>query len=489
MAQDLEEKLERFNKVDSHMYKFMNKFAMAQVDMLSETPRFGPWYKYCIFITGSQIEGGFYAKMFLDGKHINEGDYMFSVGDIEDPKHQLQPYEHAPGYFSVKYNGILECFHDGVREKFLESSLAEQESNNNFLTGSSVMDMTENMFTSTARKTRANELIGDILFQPQQPCKAEASYFQRKGPSVKIDVILMSAGVHLVETQVDTVACFKLSSWPDDFGFEEFLNRKRKWPSNSEDVKSIQDKVHIVPKSSPNLKEENESKYCWRLSFSKAETHLMSLFSDEEKRVYLLFKILFYTHIKKIKQNEKTMASYFCKTTMLWIMEEQGLELCKNIGDSLYLLEAIQMLFGKFKQFLDNGFIPNFFYPSNNLIEGYPQDLITECSIMAGNINQRPLEYVPDIFNECCEHLEELVERIDQLQIEDFLDTLLEYVKENRHLIGSTLIELFWHLIKPRNWPGRLFFHPLVRALIRAWARRRLIAVRNVFSRCVNCCS
>ena len=183
------------------------------------------------------------------------------------------------------------------------------------------------------------------------------------------------------------------------------------------------------------------------------------------------------------------MASYFCKTTMLWIMEEKGSELCKNIGDSLYLLEAIQMLFGKFKQFLDNGFIPNFFYPSNNLIEGYPQDLITECSIMSGNISQRPLEYVPDIFNECCEHLEELVERIDQLQIEDFLDTLLEYVKENRHLIGSTLIELFWHLIKPRNWPGRLFFHPLVRALIRAWVRRRLIAVRNVFSRCANCCS
>ena len=438
MAQDLEEKLERFNKVDSHMYKFMNKFAMAQVDMLSETPRFGPWYKYCIFITGSQIEGGFYAKMFLDGKHINEGDYMFSVGDIEDPKHQLQPYEHAPGYFSVKYNGILECFHDGVREKFLESSLAEQESNNNFLTGSSVMDMTENMFTSTARKTRANELIGDILFQPQQPCKAEASYFQRKGPSVKIDVILMSAGVHLVETQVDTVACFKLSSWPDDFGFEEFLNRKRKWPSNSEDVKSIQDKVHIVPKSSPNLKEENESKYCWRLSFSKAETHLMSLFSDGEKRVYLLFKILFYAHIKEIEINKRTMASYFCKTTMLWMMEELGAELCKKD-----VLEVIQMLFGKFKQFLDNGFIPNFFYPSNNLIEGYPEDLITKCSAMAGKISESSLEYVPSAdIDDVCDHLEKRVKRLDEVEFLKILNT----IKTDKTWIGLTGILAFYCL-------------------------------------------
>ena len=173
------------------------------------------------------------------------------------------------------------------------------------------------------------------------------------------------------------------------------------------------------------------------------------------------------------------MASYFCKTTMLWMMEEEGSELCKKA-----VLEAIQMLFRKLKQFLDNGNIPNFFYPSNNLIEGYPQGLITECSTIAGNISQRPLEYLPSNFNEVCGHLETIWKRLEEIEFENFLDTLSDYVKERRYLIGSTAVELFWHSMNPH-----ICCHPLVRALIRAWARRRLFAVRNVFSRCVNCCS
>ena len=338
--------------------------------------------------------------------------------------------------------------------------------------------MTYDMFSSTETKTQANEFFADLIFQPQEPCKSKV-VFKRRGPSVLTKVILRSAEEHLVEIQVDTVPCFKLSSWPDNFGFEEFRNRKRKWPSKPEDVESIQQMVHIVPKWPPRLEEESDREYCWRLSFSEAEIRLKSLFSDEEKRVYLLFKILFYDHLKKIKINKKKMASYFCKTTMLWMMEEEGSELCKKA-----VLEAIQMLFRKLKQFLDNGNIPNFFYPSNNLIEGYPQGLITECSTIAGNISQRPLEYLPSNFNEVCGHLETIWKRLEEIEFENFLDTLSDYVKERRYLIGSTAVELFWHSMNPH-----ICCHPLVRALIRAWARRRLFAVRNVFSRCVNCCS
>ena len=477
MAQQLKEKLERLHELDDRSASLWNKWAVVQIDMLSQTPSYGSWYKDCVFITGSVKEGAFYARMFLHGKHINEGDYMFSVGNIQDPIHQLQPIEHAPGYFSIRSNGILKCFYNGVREKFLaEINSDPRRERNDFLANSSVLNMTENMFSSTSTKSRAYEFLVDSLLQPQVPCKATVT-FERSGPSVTTTVLLTSAEEHLAECQVDTVPCFKLSSWPHDWGFDEFRDRNRKWPSDPQIVERIQDMVHIVPKSSPKLKEESERECCWRLSFSKAEIHLKSLFSVEENRVFLLFKILFYANIKKIERNGKIMASYFCKTTMLWMMEEEGAELCKND-----LLEAIRMLFRKLKQFLDSDSgLPNFFYPSINLLEGYPQDLIIECSTIAENISERPLAYLPSNFDKVHEYLETHVKRLEEIQIENYVDTLGDYVKERSHLIGCEAFEVFWYRMNPRNWCIRFLFHPFVRAMIRARARRSLFAVRNIF--------
>ena len=442
MAQEqlrrLDERLRRYQVIDECISSIWNEASKVQIYTLSQTPRFGPWYNEHMFIAGSQIEGGLYARMFENGKHVNEVDSMLSLGNIQDPTNQLQPIQEAPGHFKIRFNGIRECFHaDDIREKVFAEINSPDELSDRFLARPTVTKMVNNMFISTGEKTRANEWIGDYLFQPPEPCKAKV-VFKERGPSAVIKVILTSAEKHFVEIQVDNVACFKLSSWPDDFGFEEFQNRKRKWPSNSEDVESIQDMVHIVPKSSPNLKEESERKYCWRLSFSEAETHLMSLFSDGEKRVYLLFKILFYAHIKEIEINKRTMASYFCKTTMLWMMEELGAELCKKD-----VLEVIQMLFGKFKQFLDNGFIPNFFYPSNNLIEGYPEDLITKCSAMAGKISESSLEYVPSAdIDDVCDHLEKRVKRLDEVEFLKILNT----IKTDKTWIGLTGILAFYCL-------------------------------------------
>ena len=83
MAQDLEEQLRRFHKIDERISFAWNKAAMAQIYMLSETPQFGPWYRNCITVVGSQVEGGLYARMFSNGKHINETDCMFSLGNWE----------------------------------------------------------------------------------------------------------------------------------------------------------------------------------------------------------------------------------------------------------------------------------------------------------------------------------------------------------------------------------------------------------------------
>lgn len=106
------------------------------------------------------------------------------------------------------------------------------------------------------------------------------------------------------------------------------------------------------------------------------------------------------------------------------------------------LWEAIRKRFQKFKQFLesDDG-LPNFFCPSINLLEGYPQDLIRECSAMAENITERPLDYLPQNFNEVCEYLNKLVQRLDEIEFEHFLGALSNLVKEKEYLRFSTGFE------------------------------------------------
>lgn len=218
---------------------------------------------------------------------FTKADFLFSVGNIGEPVKQLEPVKDNSGYFSVRFDGILEAFHDGIRDKFLESYNAEQLGSE-FLDRSSVITMTENMFSSTSSKSRAYEILADIFLQPRVPSKASVS-FKQKGPSAVSVCVLPSDGNHLAEVRVDTVPCFKLSSWPDNWGSEEFLNRTRKWPSDPKIVKEVQDMVHIVPKCSPKLKVESQKEMCWRLSFSEAEVHFMSLFSDDEARACICF--------------------------------------------------------------------------------------------------------------------------------------------------------------------------------------------------------
>ena len=477
---DIQEKIRRFQKVNDSVAHLMSKFTLLQAERLSETPRLGPWYKEHSFLAGSQVEGGLYARMFRydEVKHVLEIDMMFEMGIIEKPINQLQPIDHSPGYFLVRINGTEDAFHDGVKEKILGSPQWNQHSGDKFLARSTVMEFLNSMFTSTPLKSKANKFMAHTLLQPTGHVKEVAS-FTHNGPSVVTSVRFTSDGEHFCEILVDTVCCFKLSSWPDEWGFREWRNRKRKWPDDQNVIEEIQHLIHIVPKRTPDIT-ESERANSWRLSFSKAEMYLKSLFSSCQHEVYLLFKILFYANITKIEIGEKKMPSYFCKTTMLWMMEEEG----PDFGKSDFVV-AIQRLFGKFKQFLDRkDGLPSFFCPQINLLEGYPEDLIKECSKIADKVMQHPLD-LPSHFVKICEHLERLDKRMADIEFESFMDDLNDFIKGNSALRGATAVEVFLVYMQPRNWRVRLLSHPFIRALMVSWVRIKFHSARRFFGRCL----
>ena len=480
-AQSEYEKVQRFKKVDDHLATLIRKFALLQAERLSETPRLGPWYKEHSFLAGSQVEGGSYARMFRydEVKHVLEIDVMFEMGIVKKPINQLQPINHSPGYFLVRINGTEDAFYDGVKERILGSSQWKQHSGDKFLACSTVMEFLNSMFISTPSKSKANKFMAHTVLQPTGHVREEVS-FPHKGPSVVTSVRFTSDGEHLIEILVDTVCCFKLSSWPDEWGFREWRNRKRKWPDDQNVIEEIQHLIHIVPKRTPDIT-ESERANSWRLSFSKAEMYLKSLFSSCQHEVYLLFKILFYANITKIEIGEKKMPSYFCKTTMLWMMEEEG----PDFGKSDFVV-AIQRLFRKFKQFLDRkDGLPSFFYPQINLLEGYPEDLVKECSKIADKVMQHPLDHLPSHFVSICEHLERLDKRISDIEFESFMDDLNDFIEGNSALRGATAIEVFLAYMQPRNWRVRLLFHPFVRALMVSWVRIKFHFARRICCGCL----
>ena len=133
--------------------------------------------------------------------------------------------------------------------------------------------------------------------------------------------------------------CIELCSWPSQCGYSQWLNRKRKWP-HPQFVFDVQRLICIVAIAPPKSENEIERDNVWRLSFSKAEMLFTTTYTENQREIYFLFKIMFYANIKKFEIAGKKMPSYFCKTTMFWVMEEIG----EKFGERNFE-EAIQMLF------------------------------------------------------------------------------------------------------------------------------------------------
>ncbi|XP_070561325.1 uncharacterized protein [Ptychodera flava] len=187
------------------------------------------------------------------------------------------------------------------------------------------------------------------------------------------------------EQTVDGALALICKEWPSVAS--KWETRDRKWPT-SDVVRAIMVAgCHIVPKSYPG--EGGDEYLQWRLSFSLAERTLAHTFTEKQRMFYLVVKKIW----RKFLKEPKVLSSYHMKTTMFWVSERTPSDQWKesNLGDR-YMDYFDQLI-----RFLEQGNVPNFFLPENNMLSHISKSEIEEALNKVREVRRKPLIYMRNL--------------------------------------------------------------------------------------------
>ncbi|XP_070557767.1 uncharacterized protein [Ptychodera flava] len=187
------------------------------------------------------------------------------------------------------------------------------------------------------------------------------------------------------EQTVDGALALVCKEWPSIS--MKWETRDRKWPTDDVVRTIMEAGCHIVPKSYPG--EGGDDCLQWRLSFSLAERTLAHTFTEKQRMFYLVVKKLWRTFLKE----PKVLSSYHMKTTMFWVSERTPTDQWEesNLGD------RYMDYFDRLIRFLEQGNVPNFFLPENNMLSHISKSEIEESLKKVRDVRRKPLFYMKDL--------------------------------------------------------------------------------------------
>ncbi|XP_070554058.1 uncharacterized protein [Ptychodera flava] len=187
------------------------------------------------------------------------------------------------------------------------------------------------------------------------------------------------------EQTADGALALTCTQWPSMA--KDWATRDRKWPTSDVVRAVVEAGCHVVPKSYPG--EGGDEYLQWRLSFSLAERTLAHCFSENQRKFYLVIKKIWRMHLKE----PSVLSSYHMKTTMFWTSEKIAPHQWRKdmLGD--HFISCMDTLIG----FLEQGDIPNFFLPENNMVSHLPANDIDAILGKVRHIRKNPLEYTKDV--------------------------------------------------------------------------------------------
>src|SRR6218665_42060 len=179
-----------------------------------------------------------------------------------------------------------------------------------------------------------------------------------------LSTILFKTKGKLRSFKVDRVYAIRCPCWPAEA--VEWISREGKygWPSKDLVDKIVKRGCHIVAKS-PNSVPSDYS--LWRISFSLAETILVHTWTDVQKYIYYLLKLIKNEVVTDFRKDCKTvLCSYFLKTLMFWTCEGMGPEFWEDRN----LENAVAYLICLMIECLVQKICQNYFIPNSNLLCG-----------------------------------------------------------------------------------------------------------------------
>ncbi|KAK3581602.1 hypothetical protein CHS0354_017461 [Potamilus streckersoni] len=161
---------------------------------------------------------------------------------------------------------------------------------------------------------------------------------------------------------VDRVIAFRCFTWP--YTASGWITRQRahNWPSR-ETVSIIQQSGALLV---PVGHKESDYKHVeWRISLSYGEKVLVWQFNHTQYKCYVLLKMINKYFIKP-KFGENAVTSYHWKTCMFWMIESTPAALWQPQN----VLICIDLSLRKLCTFVEAGYYPNYFIPSENMFLG-----------------------------------------------------------------------------------------------------------------------
>ncbi|KAK3091768.1 hypothetical protein FSP39_022474 [Pinctada imbricata] len=168
----------------------------------------------------------------------------------------------------------------------------------------------------------------------------------------------------------DMTEAIKLPIWPKIArGCIQRLLR-RGWPDQETVLEMVKQGCHLVPKASRTSKYPDDE---WTISFVIAEQILVAKLTHSQFLCYCLLKIFFREAVndalttKDRHEDNDTdfLSSYFAKTVVLWEVSAGRFQ-CNQEN----LLRNFRRCFRLILNWLSKDYVPNFFIPTNNMLEG-----------------------------------------------------------------------------------------------------------------------
>lgn len=168
----------------------------------------------------------------------------------------------------------------------------------------------------------------------------------------------------------DLVTCLEVPIWPQSALNMTTRNQNKALQKVLNKV--TQNSCHVVAVPHPL---NQGSEYEFRISFSYAEKFLIRKWSNQQIKLYFLTKDLFgrFFNVEN-GELEKGLCSYFAKTIIFWMIEENDGEFWKSQS----ILELVETFFGILRNYLTYKSCPNYFIRENHMMSAYTDSQINK---------------------------------------------------------------------------------------------------------------
>src|SRR6218665_716599 len=170
------------------------------------------------------------------------------------------------------------------------------------------------------------------------------------------------------QVSIDGVEAIYCPSWPPEADEWKTRDRRNGWPSRAVVDEIVALGCHLVAKPHQSNPDDFTQ---WRFSFSQAEVILINSWTDVQKYIYHVLRIIKSGLVESCGGEEKTvLCSYYFKTLMLWACEKKP-AICWTDEN---LETSISELLCQMVEWLIERCCRNYFIPANNMIDHASKD-------------------------------------------------------------------------------------------------------------------